>query len=125
MEENKWWERVNDLFKNINGISKLRRKKEYNALSTLLSDVYSIIGNNSKLIKALLKIRLICNAINNETNLLFGKMSVPIGSRAPLIKDHNDFLRKQIDRISPIIDSCLVILEKSYGIKNPLDDNST
>jgi hypothetical protein len=53
-------------------------------------------------------------------------MPVPIGSRAPLIKVHNDdFLRKQIDRISPIIDSYLVILEKSYGVKNPLDDNST
>lgn len=72
-----------------------------------------------------MKIRLICNAINNETILFFGKMPVPIGSRAPLIKVHNDFLRKQFDRISPIIDSYLVILEKSYGVKNPLDDNST
>lgn len=71
---------------------------EYNALSSLLSDLYSIIGNNIKLIKDLLKIRLLCNAINNETSLFFRKMSVPIGDRAPLITDHNVYLRKQIDR---------------------------
>lgn len=98
---------------------------EYDALSKLLSDLYSIIGNNTKLIKDLLRIRLICNAINNETSLFFGKMSVPIGSRTPLIKEHNEFLRKQIDQILPIIDSCLVILENNYGVKNPLDDNSS
>jgi hypothetical protein len=97
---------------------------EYTTLSTLLSDLYSIIGNNIKLIKDLLKIRLLCNAINNETSLFFGKMSVPIGDRAPLITDHNEYLRKQIDRLLPIIDRCLVILEKNYGVKNPLEDNS-
>ena len=51
-------------------------------------------------------------------------MSVPIGDRAPLITDHNAYLRKQIDRLLPVIDSCLITLEKNYGVKNPLDDNS-
>jgi hypothetical protein len=95
---------------------------EYNTLNTLLWDLYSIIGKDSRLVSDLLDIRFILNAINNESEIFFRKISIPIGDNAPKIQGHKDYVRNQINRVIPLIDRCLHTLENSYGIRNPLEN---
>ncbi len=95
---------------------------EYNILNILLSDLYSIIGKDPKLIKNLIDIRFVFNAINNESGIFFGRMSNPIGEREPIICNHKTFLKPLIDEVLQILDQSLSILEVNYGLKNPLEN---
>jgi predicted HTH transcriptional regulator len=91
-------------------------------INNLLTDLFTIIGSNMKLVEALFIIKTQIKVINNKVQIFFALMARPIIEKGSIIKKHNDFIKKQADDLIPLIKAAIDILENTYNLKNPLKD---
>ena len=90
---------------------------EYNTLSSLLTELYSVIGKDDDLIQRLISIRFRFNKINNKINIFLTQMALPLTNLPKIISEHNDWIKQEIDQVIPLIEECLENLKNKYNIK--------
>jgi len=98
---------------------------EASSLTSLLTDVYSMIQDDSKLVQDLLEIRRIVSVINNQIRAFFSSIILPTTNQAGKIHSHNQALDTRVNILLPLINRVLRKLESRYGLKNPFVANST
>lgn len=90
-------------------------------ITSLLTDLYSIIGKDSELIKHLFTIKQNIQIINTNTRIFHSRISIPIGDVSPIVKEHNEFIIERVDCLIPIVEKAKDILEKRFNLRNPLN----
>ena len=96
---------------------------EYNTLSSLLTELYSIIGQDDQIILLLLSIRFRFNKINNKMNVFLTQMALPLTDKPKIIFEHNEWINQEIDQVIPLIDECLENLKNKYKLIIPFENN--
>jgi hypothetical protein len=89
-------------------------------ITSLLSDLYTIIEKNEQLLIILNTVRNEIRAINNKIGLFLSQMAFPRTDAQQLIKDHNNFLNHKADSLVPVIGKALIILKKDFSLKQIL-----
>ncbi len=90
-------------------------------ITSLLTDLYTIIGKNTELIKCLFIIRRNIQTINTKSRIFHSHISTPRTDLNQLVKEHNEFMNGQIDFLIPINEKAMDILEKRFNLQNPLN----
>jgi hypothetical protein len=96
-------------------------KLDASALQTLLVDTYPIIIKETELIRLLVGIREQIRAMNNETQIFYSQICLPITTRKDIVKSHNEFIYSMVQRVVPLLDRALEILKEKYGLINPFE----
>jgi hypothetical protein len=86
-------------------------KFSLNILESVLSDVYTIIANESDLLTALLKLRTLCRVLNNKISLFHNRASFPPTNINEIMKNHNQQMNSQLP----------YVIECAEGICKALD----
>ena len=99
---------------------------EINTLNSLLTDLYTIIGKETKLIKLLISIRLQLTIFNNSTTMFLNRIShLQEYSRSKLHGQHRQYINAVIDdSLIPPIDESIKILEEKFSLTNPFENHS-
>ncbi|MDQ3970138.1 MAG: ATP-binding protein [Thermoproteota archaeon] len=89
-------------------------------ITSLLSDLYTIIEKNKQLLIILNIVRNEIRVINNKIRLFLSQMAFPRTDTKQLIKEHNNFLNHKADALVPVIGEALIILEKDFNLSPSL-----
>lgn len=89
-------------------------------INSLLTDLYTTIGQNKRLVQILFTIRERIKIINNKIKLFFSQVALPTTNQKTKVIEHNEFINKNSDALKPLIKEALEILEKEFDLKNPL-----
>src|SRR5207245_1907929 len=91
-------------------------------IDRLLVDVYSIILEDTALVRALLTLRQQIRVINTRANIFFSQMALSYTpeSKRQMANEHTAFLRQRSEIMAPLIDEALQTLETRFGLQNPL-----
>lgn len=89
-------------------------------ISSLLTDLYTIIGKNKDLVTALFTIRENIKVTNNKTRIFFSQAALPLSNLPQLAKEHNEFINQKAEVLKPLIEKAIRILEEKFALKNPL-----
>ncbi|MFC2017150.1 helix-turn-helix domain-containing protein [Chloroflexota bacterium] len=92
-----------------------------NVLQTLLVDAYSIIINDDELVSILFRLKGTIRLMNNEMQIFISKVSLPSTGMKKTVRDHNEFVKGQVENIIPLFDRALEILVEKYGFSNLLE----
>lgn len=95
---------------------------EMNIIDSLLTDLYTIIGKNTELIRILFTIRHQTKVINNKIKIFYSQVSRPIRDRRGLTKEHNKFIDNKVNLLIPIIKKGIKILETDFNLRNPFEE---
>lgn len=90
-------------------------------IENLLTELYTILGNDKELIKTLLTIRHTIKILNNKTKIFFSQIALPMSNQATIIKEHNKYINEHADFLLPLIEKALKILEDKFDLKNPFN----
>jgi hypothetical protein len=91
-------------------------------INSLLTDLYTIIGRDTELIRILFTIRQGINIINNKVRIFFMQVALPTMNKNQLVKEHNEIINKNVDYLIPFIARAIGILEKKFSLTNPLQE---
>lgn len=91
-------------------------------INSLLTDLYTVIGRDTELIRILFTIRERIKIINNKIRIFFIQVALPIANKNQLVKEHNEFINQNVDSLIPFIAGAISILEKKFYLKNPLQE---
>jgi hypothetical protein len=99
---------------------------EVNTLNSLLTDLYTIIGKETKLINLLISIRLQLTIFNNSTIMFLNRIShLNEYSKSKLHGQHRQYINAVIDdSLIPPIDESIKILEDKFNLTNPFENHS-
>lgn len=89
-------------------------------LKGLLSELYASISKNKELIRLLFTIREKTKIINNKIRIFFSQVAIPLSNKALIVKEHNEFINDQADKLVPNIKRAIDILEDDFDLTNPL-----
>jgi hypothetical protein len=89
-------------------------------INSLLTDVYTIIGKNTELVRLLMVIRNEIRIINTKISFFSSQISIPRSNEHALILEHNQFLNQKIRLLVPLIGKACEILEKDFSLKRPI-----
>jgi len=88
-------------------------------LNSLLPDVYSMIHEDSQLVRDLLSIRRVANIMNTKIRTFHSQMSLPMTGKDQMVIEHNRDIEGRTAVILPLVDRVLKKLEQSYSLKRP------
>ena len=91
-------------------------------INSLLSDLFTIIGKNVRLIQILFTFRAQTRIINNKIQLFYASIALPQTNIKQIIKEHNDFVKGRVEELIPLIVEATNILESAFNLKNPLKE---
>ena len=91
-------------------------------LDRLLVDTFSVIQGEHQLIKILLTLRTQIRVTNAKTQIFFNEMALPLTNRNESVVVHNKFIKEKSSFLLPLIAEAIEILEKQFGLVNPLPD---
>ena len=90
-------------------------------LQSLLVDTYPMIIKNMELVRLLITIRERIRLMNNETRIFYSRVSLPMSNQPQIVKEHNEFIKRQAQELIPMLDTALNILTEKYGLINPFE----
>lgn len=90
-------------------------------IENLLTELYTILGNDKELIQLLLSIRNQIKVINNKSKIFFSQVVLPLSNKVSIVKEHNKFINDRADFLVPLLHTALSILESKFDLVNPLD----
>ena len=59
---------------------------------------------------------------NAKTQIFFSQMAQPLTGKNEITAKHNQFMKEKADVLLPLIEQAIDILEKRFGLKDPLPD---
>ena len=89
-------------------------------ISSLLTELYNIIGDDIELIKYLFTLKREIQVINSENKIFQSQVAQPLSNLKEIIEKHNKFINDKIDFLKPIAEKAITRLEKRFGLQNPL-----
>jgi hypothetical protein len=91
-------------------------------INNLLTDLFTIIGRNKRLVRILFTIREETKIMNNKIRMFYSTMTMPLTNKNELVKAHNQFVNQKASELVPLIIEATNILETDFKLKNPLKD---
>ncbi len=88
-------------------------------LNSLLSDIYSMIHEETQLTTDLFTIRKQATLMNTKIRTLHSRIALPLTNLDQIMREHNQYMQERVDAIVPIIDRVLKKLEDKYALKRP------
>jgi len=88
-------------------------------ITSLLTDLYTVIGKNKELIILLNTIRVEIRVIDNKVRVFLVQIALPLSNKENIIKNHNEFINSQADFLVPKLRDAIKILERDFGLVNP------
>jgi hypothetical protein len=91
-------------------------------INSLLTDLFTIIGRNKKLVRILFTIREEIKVMNNKTRMFYTQMAMPLANAVEITKAHNKFINEKAVALIPLVVEATNILEADFKLKNPLKE---
>jgi len=92
-------------------------------INSLLTDLFTIIGRNKKLVRILFTIREQVKVMNNKTRMFYTQMAMPLANAVEITKVHNKFINEKATFLIPLVLEATNILEADFKLKNPLKED--
>ncbi len=96
-------------------------------LDRLLVDLYSIIQDDSQLVKTLLELREHIRICKAKTQILHTQLALSYGggTKAHMAQEHRDFIKVEAGYMVPRIERALATLQERFGLRDPFDTSIT
>jgi len=96
-------------------------------LERLLVDLYSIIQDDSQLVKILLELREHIRICNARTQILHTQLALSYGpgDKARMAQEHREFMKEEAQYVVPRIERALATLQQRFGLRDPFDTSIT
>lgn len=91
-------------------------------INSLLTDLFTIIGRNKRLVRILFTIREQTKIMNNKIRMFYSMMAIPLTKKEEIVKAHNQFINQEASRLIPLVVEATNILETDFKLKNPLKE---
>ena len=86
-------------------------------INSVLAETYVLLSQNQELMGNLNKLRFHVRTINNEIELFFRRVSLPLSNSAELTAQHNQNMKYQCANVLDMCDSALRSLEQVLSVK--------
>lgn len=91
-------------------------------INSLLTDLFTIIGRNKRLVRILFTIREQTKIMNNKIRMFYSMIAVPRVNPQEIVKSHNQFINQTASELIPLVVEATNILETDFKLKNPLKE---
>jgi hypothetical protein len=89
-------------------------------ITSLLTDVYSLIQAHPGLVANLLRLRTEISAIDTASHIFYARLASQRNEEASLIRQFNSYVERTLESLIPLLEQVMSLLESEFGLTNPL-----
>ncbi|KAA2282971.1 AlbA family DNA-binding domain-containing protein [Candidatus Nitrosocosmicus agrestis] len=89
-------------------------------ITSLVSDLFSILGKDPGILRNLILIRKEISRMNLENELFNSRIILPQSNQRQIVIDHNIFINQTAAELIPHVEVTIQRIENQFQIKNPL-----
>jgi len=81
-------------------------------IENVITDIYTILYDNTELIKILNRLRSECKLVNNKINIFWHSVVLPMSNLKQIVKEHNTYINSRLPQIQQLSEVALLLLKK-------------